>query len=413
MSTPTTNPQDYEERLAALHRLTRDLLELHNPKDVATHATDTATQLLNAPLGVIYTYNEDDNTFTPFSITDTKNITEDDPLPTLTEESHPSLHQQYCSNTAKLYQNPEEISTRYDAGLESVLCIPLEDLGLFLVGTTERSLDNEDDQQLLEILAGNVEVAFELAEREQQLEQYQQELEETVEELETSNAELEQFAYVASHDLQEPLRMISSYLSLLEMELESDLDEETQEYIDYAVDGAERMKQLIDDLLKYSRVETQEREFEEHDLNDTLESVEQDLTFLIDEKNGELTSDDLPTIKADQSQMKQLFQNLIANAFKYDHPDRNPVVNVTSETHTNSVTIHIEDNGQGISEEQQERIFEVFTRGDTDEDDDDGTGIGLAVCKRIVEGHGGELSVESTEGEGTTFSFTLEKDPTQ
>ncbi|WP_436902895.1 sensor histidine kinase [Halovenus halobia] len=233
------------------------------------------------------------------------------------------------------------------------------------------------------------------------LRETQADLEEQMKQLEKSNERLQQFAYIASHDLQEPLRMVSSYMSLLESEYSDELDEDAQEYIDFAADGANRMQDMIDELLAYSRVRTEGEEFTETDANEVLTETLQSLELRIDESGATVTSDDLPRVEADRSQLGQLFQNLISNAI--DHADA-PTIHVSSESRGDDVVFSVEDNGPGIPESQQEGVFELFKRGDRD---GDGTGMGLAICDRIVSRHGGEIWVDSEEGEGATFSFSM------
>ncbi|MFC4440466.1 MULTISPECIES: PAS domain S-box protein [Natrialbaceae] len=224
--------------------------------------------------------------------------------------------------------------------------------------------------------------------------------------LQESNDRLEQFAYAASHDLQEPLRMVSSYLQLLENRYTDELDEDGEEFIEFAVDGAERMREMINGLLEYSRVETQGEPFEPVDLNAVLEDVLADLQFQIQEHDAEITIEELPMIKGDVSQLRQLFQNLLENAIEYSG-DESPRVDVSATRSGDKWTVSVTDEGIGIDPEDQERIFEVFQRLHT-EDEHVGTGIGLALCKRIVERHGVEIGVDSTLGEGATFWFTLQ-----
>ncbi|RJX42820.1 hypothetical protein DM826_09025 [Halonotius aquaticus] len=221
------------------------------------------------------------------------------------------------------------------------------------------------------------------------------------EELKRSNERLQEFAYILSHDLQEPLRMVSSYVCLLEEELEEQLDDETRQYIDFAVDGAERMRGMIDGLLLYSRVETEGSEHTETDVNTVLSAVEADLELKLAETDSELHVDSLPTIEADEDQLVQLFENLIKNAI--EHGGEETTVSVTSTSVPEGVQFAVSDDGPGIPADQQDEIFGLFDKGG----DSDGTGIGLAICERIVARHDGEISVESTPGEGATFYVTL------
>ncbi|MCU4740563.1 PAS domain S-box protein [Natronoglomus mannanivorans] len=239
--------------------------------------------------------------------------------------------------------------------------------------------------------------------------------------LEESNERLEQFAYAASHDLQEPLRMITSYLQLIENRYDDALDDDGQEFLAYAVDGADRMREMIDGLLEYSRVETQGDPFEPVDLDAVLEDTTTDLQLQIEETDAEITTGtdsdsdldsdsdsdpgSLPTVHGDRGQLRQVFQNLLDNALEYSD-DEPPRVHVSAERDGSEWIVSIRDEGSGIDSDDQARIFEVFQRLHTHEEHD-GTGIGLALCKRIVERHGGEIWVDSEPGEGSTFSFSL------
>ena len=229
--------------------------------------------------------------------------------------------------------------------------------------------------------------------------------------LKESNERLQQFAYAASHDLQEPLRMVSSYLRLIKRRYADKLDEDGRDFIEFAVDGADRMRAMIDGLLEYSRVGTQGEPFEPVDLNDVLEDVMADLQIQIEEHDTEITVEDLPTVEGDASQLRQLFQNLLDNAIEYSG-DEPPRVDVSATRSGDEWILSVTDEGIGIDPEDQERIFEVFQRLHT-QDEHAGTGIGLALCKRIVERHGGEIWVDSTPGEGATFSLTLQNPPSE
>ncbi|MCC6616368.1 MAG: PAS domain S-box protein [Anaerolineae bacterium] len=223
--------------------------------------------------------------------------------------------------------------------------------------------------------------------------------------LRRSNQSLQQFAYVASHDLQEPLRMVSSYLQLLETRYRDQLDDDAKEFIDFAVDGAVRMKQLINDLLAYSRVETRKGDFTPVDLTEVFAQVQSNLSVRIAETNATVTSENLPTLNADKGQMLQLLQNLVGNALKF-HGEAPPVVHVSAKPVTGAWQISVCDNGIGIDPKYGERIFEIFQRlhGRSKYP---GTGIGLAICRRVVERHGGRIWFESEPGQGTTFHFTV------
>jgi len=233
----------------------------------------------------------------------------------------------------------------------------------------------------------------------------QDRLKRTLKDLERSNRDLEQFAYVASHDLQEPLRMVSSYTQLLARRYKDALDKDANEFIGYAVDGAKRMRELLEGLLALSRVGRRGKPFARTECRDVLASVLKNLEILIGENDATITCNELPTIMADEGQMAQLFQNLIANAIRY-RGEAAPEVRVSAERRNGNWEFSVRDNGIGIAPEHYERIFEMFQRlhglGEYP-----GTGMGLAVCKRIVERHGGNMWVESEPGKGSTFRFTI------
>ncbi|QLD90909.1 histidine kinase [Natronomonas salina] len=240
----------------------------------------------------------------------------------------------------------------------------------------------------------------------EKLRRAEREREEAVEQLEASNERLEQFAYAASHDLQEPLRMVTRYLELVERRLGDDLDEDCREFMGYAVDGAERMRGMIDGLLDYSRVGTRGESFDTVGLDDVLDDVLTDLQFRIDETDTELTRDPLPAVRGDERQLHQLFQNLLSNAIEYSG-DGPPRIHVGVEEPAGSdPVVSVRDEGIGIESGNEDRIFDIFQRLHSI-DEHEGSGIGLALCERIVERHDGEIWVDSTVGEGTTFSFSL------
>jgi PAS domain S-box-containing protein len=226
-----------------------------------------------------------------------------------------------------------------------------------------------------------------------------------IEELSRSNTELEQFAYVSSHDLQEPLRMISSYLQLLQRRYQGKLDDKADKYIYFAVDGAARMQTLINDLLEFSRVATRAKEPEPTDCEFLFNQVMSDLEIFIKENKATVSHDSLPEVMADNTQLAQVLQNLITNGIKF-HSKEPPKIHFSAKKKTNEWVFSVHDNGIGIDPQYSEKIFEVFKRLHKKEEYP-GTGIGLAICKKIVERHGGRIWVESELGKGSTFYFTL------
>ncbi len=231
------------------------------------------------------------------------------------------------------------------------------------------------------------------------------ELHERAKDLARSNSELQQFAYVASHDLQEPLRMVASFTQLLAKRYGDKLDDDAREFIHYAVDGATRMQSLISDLLNYSRVGTQGKPLVPTDCEALFKRVLGSLQIAIKESGAIIVNDPLPMVMADEQQLGQLFQNLLSNAIKFHGADP-PRIRISTERNGNEWKISVRDNGIGISQEHFHRIFIIFQRLHT-RTEYPGTGIGLAICKKIVERHGGRIWIEPSPGGGSTFFFTI------
>jgi len=224
-------------------------------------------------------------------------------------------------------------------------------------------------------------------------------------ELQRSNKDLEQFAYTASHDLQEPIRMIKSYAQLLEMKHKTTLDYNAQQYLHFITEGASRMQQLVNDLLSYSRVSTHKQELELINVSSVLKTALDDLKFRIAEEHAVIEYSLLPDVKGDKTQIRQLFQNLIQNSLKFRSED-NPVIRINCVKRKYDWLFSVSDNGIGIDAQYFEKIFVIFQRLH-DRERYSGTGVGLAICKKIVERHGGEIYVESLVNKGTTFYFTI------
>ena len=230
-------------------------------------------------------------------------------------------------------------------------------------------------------------------------------LAEKIRDLARSNAELEQFAYVASHDLQEPLRMVASYVQLLARRYQGKLDADADDFIGYAVDGASRMQVLINDLLAYSRVERKGRPFEPVDCEQVISYVLTDLEASIEQTQATITSDALPVVSGDIGQLTQVFENLLTNSIKF-HGDAPPRIHISAQRDGAWWRFSVRDNGIGIEPQYWERIFLIFERLH-DRASYPGTGIGLAITKKIIERHGGQIEVRSEYGTGTEFLFTL------
>lgn len=326
-------------------------------------------------------------------------------------------------------------------GYQSLLAIPLFEreqvFGVLNLYSTRANAFDIEEVQLLTELAGNVSYGIlalrvqrerqraeesilrlnqeleakvkqrtaELAQTNQQLQQSNEQLAILNQEFKRSNQELEQFAYVASHDLQEPLRAIAGYTQLLVYDYRDRLDETALVYADFIVDGAKRMQQLIEDLLAYSRVGIRGQEFAPTDCNAVLQQVLRNLQVAIADNQATITADPLPTVNGDRNQLVQLLQNLIGNAIKF-HRDEPPQVYITAHQQDNDWLFQVQDNGIGIKPQYLERIFEVFKRLHTRREYP-GTGIGLAICKKIATRHGGHIWATSEPGVGTTFYFTI------
>lgn len=244
-----------------------------------------------------------------------------------------------------------------------------------------------------------------VAERTETAEQRAKQLAQSITELEHSNLELQRFAYVASHDLQEPLRMITGFCDLLQRRYHDQFDERASQWIGFVVEGGRRMQTLVQDLLNYSRIDYQARPFEPTDCDLVLEEAVANLRSSIEDLHAQVTHDPLPTLNADSSQLLQVFQNLIGNAIKF-HGDEPPHVHVSAEPQDSGWRFSIRDNGMGIEPQFAERIFEIFKRLHG-RDRYPGSGIGLAICKRVVERHGGHIWVEPGGERGSVFYFTI------
>ena len=253
-------------------------------------------------------------------------------------------------------------------------------------------------------------IVYDLTERrriEKELKDLNKQLTERAADLATSNADLERFAYVASHDLQEPLRMVSSFLELLEKKYKSQLDDTAAQYIHFAVDGAARMKTLIMDLLEYSRIGTNQDAFTNTDMDEVVSQVLNTLEEKMKEKKTQLSVGHMPVVRANRTQMLQMLQNLISNAFKYNRAAV-PEIQIGCTEEREVWKFHVADNGIGIDERYFEKIFVIFQRLHN-RSEYSGTGIGLSICRKIAEKHGGSIWLESIPGKGSTFYFTLKK----
>jgi len=306
----------------------------------------------------------------------------------------------FDTGEVQVYDDLSTVDRMYNkqTAFNSETIVPLGSHGILCAGSVDYQSFSETEISLLKVLSSTVESALARAERETELREIQAELKQ-------SNEELEQFAYAASHDLQEPLRTVSSYLTLLERRYGDELDGDATEFIEFAVDGADRMREMIQALLAYSRVDSRGESFEAVDLSTCFERVTDSLGVKIAETDAKVSiPSTAATVRGDPSQLAQLFQNLVDNAIKYNTGQ--PTVDISVHRHDGMVSIEITDNGIGMESDQLAGIFEVFQRLHTREEFE-GTGIGLSVCQKIVDRHDGEIDVQSTPGEGSTFTITL------
>lgn len=327
--------------------------------------------------------------------------------------------------------NGETLDIQLKAGVRAVQSTPImtrtgKPLGMFSTHYKNPHRPNQREIQLLDLLASQIADIVEnknvedhrqkILEKKQSLSEklqisnnelinIQHELKKTIKELEVSNRELEQFAYIASHDLQEPLRMVASFTQLLERKYKNELDDEARDYIYFAVDGAKRMQDLINDLLAFSRITSKTGEFKEVSLDKVVDEVLFNLEIAIEDCRAVIHRRHLPVIYGDYGQMVQVFQNLIGNSLKY-RGEETPDIQISVQNEPKEWIISVKDNGIGINQQYFNKIFQIFRRLHTKEEFD-GTGIGLAITKRIIENHGGKIWVESEPGKGSIFYFTI------
>ena len=302
------------------------------------------------------------------------------------------------------------LGPEYESGIRSFLSVPLIYNDRVIAALNFRSLTEDiythHDVEVAELIGAQVAGAIANAQMHTDTVEADRILQEQAAELTRSNAELEQFAYIASHDLQEPLRVISGYVNLLEERYGDRIDHDGREFIEYTVDAVHRMRNLINDLLEYSRVESDGNPFEQVDCNSALSDALADLGVSIEETSAEVTHDQLPEFEGDPVQISQLLENLIANAIKFRKDDEAPRIHVSCQRNDSNWHLTVSDNGIGIRPRYQDRIFGMFKRAHK-RSKYPGTGIGLAMCSKIVERHGGTIWVESEVGEGSTFHFTI------
>jgi signal transduction histidine kinase/DNA-binding response OmpR family regulator len=417
LSQKVTELEAVSLRLEAIIELSRELAAEPRPERLLEHACQAAREILGASHGAVAILDEKGQVVYQYRVNGGQIETAADMNPL---SSHEGIISALLTERRPLRQcNP--------SGDPRVLGFPADHppaysfLGAPIVSSSRlygwlgvqnkcgASEFSEEDERVATALAAQVAVAYENVLRYDAIQRHAAELEQRVEErtteLQRSNAELEQFAYVASHDLQEPLRKVVGYTQLLGKRYRGKLDADADEFIAYAVDAAGRMQQLIQDLLTYSRVGSQGKELALVDCEVILAQALRNLQVIIQENWASITHDPLPTVTADAGQFVQLFQNLIGNAIKF-HGDQPPHVHVKVVRQDHDWVFSVRDNGIGIDPQYAERIFLMFQRLHS-RSAYPGTGIGLAVCQKIVQRHGGRIWVESRPGEGATFTFAI------
>ncbi|WP_424018825.1 PAS domain S-box protein [Halorientalis pallida] len=407
VSVDVTEQKRRENQVAAINEATRRLMYATSPTEVAETIVDIADETLDHSLATVCRYDQESETLDPVAsnqaLRDMLSAAGMDEVPTIDDDTvEMTIFEAGETRLIDDYANTEDtVIENVHPDVETVLVQPLGDFGTLHVAARTETEFGETEVRLLDTLARNAVAALARAEREA-------ELKATKADLERSNERLQEFAYIASHDLQEPLRMVSSYVDLLAREYGDQLDDEADEYIEFAVDGAQRMQSMIDALLTYSRVHTQGADFAECDTESLVEETLQDLELLIEESDATVSVESLPTVAADRDQLGQVFRNLVKNAIDHADVDDAPTVTISGQRTDEGCRFAVADDGPGVPESQRDAIFEIFKRGDRTSDE--GTGIGLAVCQRIVDRHGGDIRVESADDGGAKFVFTIPED---
>jgi PAS domain S-box-containing protein len=388
----------FETKLQEMNDTARRLMTAPSRDEIAAIAIESTKSVLDIPVNGIWWHDEAAEELVPAGMTEESDAVIGE-QPTF-QPGASLAYDVFETGAVRTYDDLNEVDGLHntETPLNSEIIIPLGEHGVVSAGSVEPRAFSDTDQSLLEVLSATIEAALNRAQREETLRETQQKLKQ-------SNEELEQFAYAASHDLQEPLRTVSSYLTLLERRYNDELDDDAREFIDFAVDGADRMREMIQALLAYSRIDTRGQSFEPVAVDTLFDRLTQDLTVTIEETGAVVSTPtaDL-TVSGDESQLSQLFRNLVGNGIKYN--DDQPRVDISATPQDEMVQFEVTDNGIGMDPDQTDDIFEVFQRLHT-RDEFDGTGIGLSVCRKIVDRHGGEIRVDSEPSVGTTVTVTL------
>jgi PAS domain S-box-containing protein len=405
--------------LEALHAISEMILDSLDLKIMMERILDRAIEAGHFDIGVVRLFNSEDGSMEPvasWGYRDPKNLTSHRKnLERYAARNITQLVQDQLVHVSDLAETAGQRTFKKE-GVRMLVAVPLvshdDVLGVIHLGSRSARRFLASELQLLQSIGGQVGIAVQKArlyeetkKAEDALAMKAMELAHSNAELGRSNAELQHFAYIASHDLQEPLRMVASYVQLLARRYKDKLDQDANEFIGFAVDGATRMQALINALLTYSRVGSQAKKFTPTDCEAVLDSTLAGLKTAVEESGAEITRDPLPTVMGDATQLGQLFQNLIGNGIKFRGAER-PRIHVSCQRNGQGWVFSVRDHGIGFDSRYAERIFVMFQRLHA-KGEYPGTGIGLAVCKKIVERHDGEIWVESRPGEGATFYFTI------
>lgn len=395
----------YASRLQSLHEIDKAILTSESPERIAKTAVQQLKSIITYSRASVAIFNFDTKKIRLFTADEyEKNnpVAAQYDIDVITAALDKANGQPIYGNVESFLSDLPIVEALRDLNIEAVIIYPLryrdELIGTINLASYDKNAFDANDIEVVDEIAAPLAIAIEQA-------RLYEEVRHHAKALEARNEELEQFAYVASHDLQEPLRIVISYVQLLARQYEGQLDEDADIFIHYATDAALRMKNLISDLLSYSRLDSRGKSFSTIDLDKVLANVLADLSLTIEENEAMVTHDPLPTITADPVQMSQILLNLISNGIKFKREEK-PRIHISASRQQGQWLFSVQDNGIGIEEQYTDRIFAIFQRLHTVEEYP-GTGIGLAICKKIVERHNGEIWVESTYGQGTTFFFTL------
>ncbi len=401
-----------DRRLAAQHNCTRVLAESRNWAQAMPRFLQTACQSLDWPVAALWQFQSENHTLRCAEIwsapdpalewfiraTREASLEKGTDLPGKVWAQGAALMTGHVAEGAQVARAEAAAQARLQNAWAVPIWISEELYGVLEFISRGEEPESERLLDMLSILAAQVGLFLERVRAEDQLRQ-------TSANLQRSNIELQQFAYLASHDLSEPLRMVTSYLQILDQRYGSRLDKQGHGFIGFALDGARRMQALISDLLAYARVEIRGRRFEPTDVEGILSAALDNLKVAIEENRAAIRHEPLPTVRADSVQLTQVFQNLVGNALKF-HGLEPPRIDIGAARRDGEWLFHVRDNGIGIDPKNHDRIFVIFQRLHTRQEYA-GTGMGLAICKKIVERHGGRIWVESSPGQGATFFFTL------